>query len=63
MVRIIKDAAAATVAVAALILLLGDLPDAGMAAFVSAKIAGAALLYAAAKAMERNHPEWDEEDV
>lgn len=63
MVRIIKDAAAATVAVAALILLLGDLPDAGMAAFAATKIAGAALLYTAAKAMERNHPEWDEEDI
>lgn len=63
MVRIIKDAAAALAAVIALFLLTGDQTDTNMAAFAAAKIAGAALLYAAAKVMERNHPEWDEEDV
>lgn len=63
MVRIIKDAVAALAAATALLLLIGEQPDGNLASLAAAKIAGAALLYAAAKVMERNHPEWKEDDV
>lgn len=60
--KIIIDAAACFVALAALVMLLGDMPEAGVLTFVSVKVCGGALLWTAYKVLERLHPEWDEED-
>ena len=60
--KIIIDAAACFVALAALVMLVGDLPEANVMTFVTVKICGGALLLAACKVLEGMHPEWDEED-
>lgn len=59
---IIVDTVVGLVALAALVMLVGDMPEAGALTFVAVKICGGALLWAAYKALERLHPEWDEED-
>lgn len=56
----IINAAACFVALAALVMLLGDMPEAGALTFVAVKICSGALLWAAYKALERIHPEWEE---
>lgn len=58
---IIVNAAAGFVTLAALVMLLGDMPEANVMTFVTVKLCGGALLIAAYKAMERVHPEWEEE--
>ena len=63
MKNIIVNAVAGLVALCGLIMLTGDTPDASGAAFVAIKICGGALLWLAYKAMERVHPEWEEEEV
>lgn len=60
--KLIINAAACFVALAALVMLLGDMPEAGALTFVAVKICGGALLLAACKVLEWIHPEWDEED-
>lgn len=60
--KIIIDAAACFVALAALVMLVGDLPEASAMTFVTVKLCGGALLWTAYKVLERLHPEWDEED-
>lgn len=59
--KFIINAAACFVALAAPVMLLGDLPEANVLTFVAAKVCGGALLIAAYKAMESVHPEWEEE--
>lgn len=59
---IIVNAVACFIALAALVMLLGDMPEAGVLTFVSVKVCGGALLWTAYKVLERLHPEWDEED-
>ena len=59
---IIVDAVVGLVALCALVMLLGDMPEAGALTFVAVKICGGALLLAACKVLEWIHPEWDEED-
>ena len=59
---IIVDAVVGLVALAALVMLVGDMPEAGALTFVAVKICGGAQLLAAYKVLERLHPEWDEED-
>ncbi len=59
--KILTNAAAGFVTLAALVMLLGDLPEANVLTFVAAKVCGGALLIAAYKAMESVHPEWEEE--
>lgn len=59
---IIVNAVACFIAIAALVMLLGDMPEAGVLTFVTVKVCGGALLLAAYKVLERLHPEWDEED-
>lgn len=59
---IIVDAVAGLVALAALVMLVGDLPEASAMTFVAVKLCGGALIWAAYKVLERLHPEWDEED-
>lgn len=54
------DTVVGLVALAALVMLLGDMPEAGALTFVAVKICGGALLWAAYKALERLHPEWEE---
>lgn len=56
----IINAAACFVALAALVMLLGDMPEAGALTFVAVKICSGALLWAAYKVLERLHPEWEE---
>lgn len=56
----IINAAACFVALAALVMLLGDMPEANAMTFVAVKLCGGALLWAAYKALERLHPEWEE---
>lgn len=58
--KFIINAAACFVTLAALVMLLGDMPEAGALTFVTVKICGGALLLAAYKALERLHPEWEE---
>lgn len=58
--KLIINAAACFVALAALVMLLGDMPEAGALTFVAVKICSGALLWAAYKALERIHPEWEE---
>lgn len=58
---IIVDTVVGLVALAALVMLLGDLPEANVLTFVAAKVCGGVLLWASSKAMERVHPEWEEE--
>ena len=58
---IIVDTVVGLVALAALVMLVGDLPEAITMTFVTVKLCGGALLIAAYKAMERVHPEWEEE--
>lgn len=58
---IIVDTVVGLVALAALVMLLGDMPEAGVLTFVSVKVCGGALFLAAYKAMECVHPEWEEE--
>lgn len=57
---IIVNAVAGLVALAALVMLVGDLPEANAVTFVTVKLCGGALLWAAYKALERVHPEWEE---
>ena len=59
---IIVNAVACFIALAALVMLLGDMPEAGVLTFVSVKVCGGALLWTAYKVLERLHPEWDEEN-
>ena len=59
---IIVDAVVGLVVLAALVMLVGDLPEANAMAFIAVKLCGGALIWAAYKVMERLHPEWDEED-
>lgn len=47
----------AAVALVGLVLILGELPEASMVTFVSAKITGCALLLAAGKVWEHTIPE------
>lgn len=56
----IINAAACFVTLAALVILLGDMPEAGALTFVAVKVCGAALLLAAYKVLERLHPEWED---
>lgn len=58
--KFIINAAACFVALAALVMLLGDMPEANAMTFVAVKLCGGALLWAAYKALERLHPEWEE---
>ena len=60
---IIVDAVVGLVALCALVMLLGDTPDANAATFAAVKISGGALLYIAYKVMGLAHPEWEEEEV
>lgn len=57
------DAVVGLVALAALVMLLGDMPEAGALTFAAVKISGGALLYIAYKVMGLAHPEWEEEEV
>lgn len=57
---IIVDAVVGLVALAALVMLVGDTPEANAMTFVTVKLCGATLLWAAYKALERLHPEWEE---
>ena len=57
---IIVDAVVGLVALAALEMLVGDTPEANAMTFVAVKLCGGALLWAAYKALERLHPEWEE---
>lgn len=57
---IIVDAVVGLVALAALVMLVGDTPEANAMTFVAVKLCGGALLWAAYKALERIHPEWEE---
>lgn len=57
---IIVDAVVGLVALAALVMLVGDTPEANAMTFVAVKLCGGALLWAAYKALERLHPEWEE---
>lgn len=57
---IIVDTVVGLVALAALVMLLGDMPEAGVLTFAFVKVCGGALLWAAYKALERIHPEWEE---
>ena len=54
------DTVVGLVALAALVMLVGDLPEANTMTFVTVKLCGGALLWAAYKALERMHPEWEE---
>lgn len=54
------DAVVGLVALAALVMLLGDMPEAGALTFVAVKICAGASLLAACKVLERIHPEWEE---
>ena len=54
------DTVVGLVALAALVMLLGDMPEAGVLTFVSVKVCGGSLLWAAYKALDRIHPEWEE---
>ena len=60
---IIVDAVVGLVALAALVMLLGDTPEANALTFAAVKISGGALLYIAYKVMGLAHPEWEEEEV
>jgi hypothetical protein len=57
---IIVDAVVGLVALAALVMLVGDTPEVNAMTFVAVKLCGGALLWAAYKALERLHPEWEE---
>lgn len=57
---IIVDAVVGLVALAALVMLVGDTPEANAMTFVNVKLCGGTLLWAAYKALERLHPEWEE---
>lgn len=57
---IIVDTVVGLVALAALVMLLGDMPEAGVLTFVSVKVCGGSLLLAACKVLEGMHPEWEE---
>ena len=57
---IIVDTVVGLVALAALVMLVGDLPEANAMTFVAVKLCGGLLLWAAYKALERIHPEWEE---
>lgn len=58
--KVIINAAACFVALAALVMLVGDTPEANAMTFVTVKLCGGTLLWAAYKALERLHPEWEE---
>lgn len=58
--KILTNAAAGFVTLAALVMLLGDMPEAGVLTFVSVKVCGGSLLLAACKVLEGMHPEWEE---
>ena len=57
MKKYITMAILAAVALVGLVLILGELPEASMATFVSAKITGCVLLLAAGKIWEHTMPE------
>lgn len=59
----IIDAAGGLLAGAGILLLVGEAPEAGLAAFAALKICGGALLWGAYKVLDRVHPEWREEEV
>ena len=61
--NMIVNAVAGLAALCGLLMLIGDMPNANAATFAAVKICGAALLWAACKALERAHPEWEEEEV
>lgn len=63
MKTIVINAAAGLVALCGLIMLTGDTPEANALTFAAVKICGGALLWAAYKALERVHPEWEEEEA
>ena len=48
---------ASVAALLGLLMLVGDIPEASVATFVTAKIAGAAILWGAARVMEKYIPE------
>ena len=54
------DAVVGLVALAALAMLVGDTPEANAMTFVTVKLCGGTLLWAACKVLERSHPEWEE---
>lgn len=59
----IIDAAGGALALAGLALVVGEAPDAGLAAVAALKICGGALLWGACRLLESAHPEWGEEDA
>ena len=56
MKAIIIKAVMAVVALIGLLMLVGDMPEASVATFVTAKISGAAILWVAARVMEKYIP-------
>lgn len=63
MKKIIINAVAGPVALTGLSMLIGDVPEANAVTFASVKICGGALFWIAYKALEKVHPEWEEEEV
>lgn len=63
MKNITVNAVAGLVALTGLIMLIGDVPEANAVTFAAVKICGGALLWAAYKALEKVHPEWEEEEA
>jgi len=57
MKQLIIKAIVAVLAIVALVMLVGDMPEASAITFASAKIAGLALLLAAVRIWDRNIPE------
>lgn len=54
---LIIKTASCIAALVGLLMLVGDMPEASIATFVTAKIAGAAILWVAARVMEKYIPE------
>ena len=54
---LIIKTASCIAALVGLLMLVGDMPEASVATFVTAKIAGAAILWGAARVMEKYIPE------
>ena len=54
------NAVAVLVALCGLVMLVGDTPEANAMTFVTVKLCGGTLLWAAYRALERLHPEWEE---
>ena len=57
MKAIIIKSIMAALALVGLLMLVGDMPEASIATFVTAKISGAAILWAAVRVMEKYIPE------